>query len=236
MPQAPERPSSAGGASTSSASERCVSGRAGTQRTCLIFSMREAQCPSRSLTTSGYGRNPPHLALLVRRLAPATSSSWTMNSRSVDRSRTRVAGAATHMRWPTPRVPCAQVMTLVVRRVCALPSCAHAGGQHLPSRCSSARCPATGRVGPDHSVLLGDRTTGATAVKRERLWRIESQWKPAEWWAFPGHGDAAMLNAITPPAALSGYKLTVLELHARTLPRGFLPEACDQRPAATPPR
>ena len=127
-------------------------------------------------------------------------------------------------------------MTLVVRRVCALPSCAHAGGQHLPSRCSSARCPATGRVGADHSVLLGDCTTGATAVTQRRLWRIERLLKPAEWWAFPGYGDAAMLNAITPPAALSGYKLTALELHVRTLPRGLLPEACHQRPAATLPR
>ena len=123
-----------------------------------------------------------------------------------------------------------------LRRVCALPSCAHAGGQHLPSRCSSARCPATGRVGADHSVLLGDCTTGATAVTQRRLWRIERLLKPAEWWAFPGYGDAAMLNAITPPAALSGYKLTALELHVRTLPRGLMSEAWHLRPAATPLR
>ena len=51
-------------------------------------------------------------------------------------------------------------MTLVVRRIYALPSCAHAGGQHLPSRCSSAGCPATGRVGAGHSVLMGDFKTG----------------------------------------------------------------------------
>ena len=110
----------------------------------------------------------------------------------------------------------AQTVDLILRRVCALPTCANAGGQHLPLLCSEPRCPEWARSGGKHSSLLGEFVRAARP--QHRLWRPDSKHDAAEWWAFPEHDAVALLEGVVLPAKLSGYTLTALELHVRIIP------------------
>jgi len=109
-----------------------------------------------------------------------------------------------------------QIVTLKVRRLCALPTCSTDGGQHHLRCCPDPLCLMTERMGGEHSVLLTACNGAAARREQPKLWKQSSAHDPSAWWSFPE--TAALLEGITLPPDLSGYKLDALELHVRASP------------------
>ena len=122
------------------------------------------------------------LTLCAARAGRLRSVEWTVDEeKQVDRARSlaraeraslaraeRAVGARAHARHRLAPVQCAQ---LEIRRLCALPTCANGGGQHLPSRCVDPHCPEFSRMGGEHSALLDGCFGVAARQKQCKLWR-----------------------------------------------------------------
>ena len=122
--------------------------------------------------------------------------------------------------WDHHAAPLSRQLSLKIRRVCALPSCATRGGglHQLPS-CEDMRCPEWVRCGGEHSPLLNGccGTAAAGASSQVRLWPTGgSKHQVGDWWSFPS--EASLLAGIVLPDEHKHRQLVSLHLHVRRHP------------------